>query len=283
MNKKIKEYLLITIGMVMVAAGMYFFLMPNNLAVGGANGIAVVLHYFIPSMSVGFLMILINILLFIIGFIFIGANFGIKTIYASLGVSGSVLLLEKVVPMTGPISEDLLIQLFFGILISAIGMGIVFNQNASTGGTDIIAKILNKFLGIELGKGVLFSDLFIILMAGFAFGPELGMYSLFGVIINGFLVDATIEGLNIYKEVNIVSDYNNDIKDYIVTNLERGATLYEAKGAFTDSKKEVLVTVVDRKDFIRLKNFIKDVDGNAFITVNHVNEVLGDGFKNIQD
>src|SRR5699024_1107820 len=233
--------------------------------------------------SIGTLMIVINILLFIIGFIFVGARFGVKTIYASLGVSGSVLLLEKVFPMSNPISNDLLIQLFFGILISAIGMGIVFNQNASTGGTDIIAKILNKFLGIELGKGVLFSDFFITLMAGFAFGPELGMYSLFGVIINGFLVDATIEGLNIYKEVNIVSDYNNDIKDYIVTNLEREATIYEAKEAFSNRKKEVLVTVVDRKDFIRLKNFIKDVDGNAFITVNHVNEVLGDGFKNIQD
>lgn len=283
MRKGIKEYLLITIGMIMVAAGMYFFLMPNNLAVGGANGLAVVLHYFMPSISIGTLMIVINIVLFIIGFIFIGASFGLKTIFASLGVSGTVLLLEKLFPMSHPISNDLLIQLFFGILISAIGMGIVFNQNASTGGTDIFAKILNKFLGIELGKGVLLSDFFITLMAGFTFGPELGMYSLFGVIINGFLVDATIEGLNIYKEVNIVSDHNESIRDYIVTNLERGATLYEAKGAFTDNKKDVLVTVVDRKDFIRLKNYIKGVDGEAFITVSHVNEVLGDGFKNIED
>ncbi len=283
MDKKIQEYLLITIGMIMVAAGMYFFLIPNNLAVGGASGLAIVLHYFIPNISIGSLMIIINILLFIIGFIFIGSSFGVKTIYASLGISGSVLLFEKFFPMVEPITDDLLIQLFFGILISAVGMGIVFNQNASTGGTDIFAKILNKFLGIELGKGVLFSDFFITLMAGFAFGPELGMYALFGVIINGFLVDATIEGLNIYKEVNIVSDYNDTIKDYIVTNLERGATLYEAKGAFTDNRKEVLMTVVDRKDFIRLKNYIKDVDDKAFITVSHINEVLGDGFKNIKD
>ncbi len=283
MNKMIKEYLLITIGMVMVAAGMYFFLMPSHLAIGGANGLAIVINHFIPKLSIGILMIIINIVLFIIGFSVIGSSFGFKTIYASFGVSGTVVLLEKNFPMVGPLIDDFLIQLFFGIFISAIGMGIVFNQNASTGGTDIFAKILNKFWGIELGKGVLLFDFFITLMAGFAFGPELGMYSLFGVIINGFVVDATIEGLNIYKQVNIVSECNEDIKDYIVLNLERGATLYEAKGAYTGNKKDVLVTIVDRKDFVKLKNYIHDIDANAFITVSNMNEVLGDGFKNIEN
>lgn len=281
MKGKIKEYILITIGMFMVAAGLYFFIMPENLAVGGANGLAIVLNYFFPVLSVGVLMILINILLFAIGFVFIGTSFGFKTIYASLGVSALVILFENIFPMEGPLVDDMLIQLVFGVFISAIGMGIVFDQNASTGGTDVIAKILNRFLGIELGKGVLLSDLCITLMAGFAYGLGTGMYSLLGVILNGFVVDATIEGMNMCKQVIIVSQYSENINDYITESLGKGATLYEAKGGFSREKKEVLVTVLNRKDFIALKNYINGVDKNAFITVNNVYEVMGEGFKKI--
>ncbi|WP_097677441.1 YitT family protein [Anaerosalibacter sp. Marseille-P3206] len=282
MRRNVKEFILINIGMLMVAIGLYFFLMPANLATGGANGLALVLNHVIPFLSVGVLMIIINIVLFVIAFLIIGTSFGIKTIYASLGTSLLVLLFEKVIPINEPLVEDIILQLTFGIFISAIGMGIVFNQNASTGGTDIIAKILNKFWGIEIGRAVLFSDFAITLGAAFAFGPELGMYSLLGVILNGLVIDTTIEGINLSKQVNIVSDQNDDIKEYIVTNLKRGATLYYAEGAYTGDKKNVIVAVLDRKDFIKLKNYICCVDKNAFITVSNVYEVLGDGFKTIE-
>ncbi len=257
----------------MVAVGLFFFLMPENLAVGGANGLAIVLNYFFPQLSVGILMIIINILLFIIGFVFIGTNFGFRTIYASLGVSGIVVLFERLLPMHGPLVEDILLQLIFGIFISAIGMGIVFNQNASTGGTDVIAKILNSFLGIDLGKGVLLADFFITLMAGFIYGAELGMYSLLGVIVNGFVVDETIEGMNISKQVSIVSQHNEHINDYIIESLGKGVTLYSAKGGFSGEEKEVLVTVLNRKEFIELKRYIYSVDQEAFVTVSDVYDI----------
>ena len=206
MKKKANEYIKITVGMLLVAIGLYFFLMPKNLSVGGANGLAIVINHFIPNLSIGLLMIIINIFLFAIGFIFIGTNFGFKTIYASFGVS--------VFPMKKPLANDILIQLILGVIISAIGMGIVFNQNASTGGTDIIAKILNRFWGIDLGRGVLISDLSITLAAGFAYGLQIGLYSLLGVLLNGLVIDAAIESMNIRKQVVIVSNYSEVINDY---------------------------------------------------------------------
>lgn len=282
LKEKIREYVLITIGMTMVALGLYFFLMPEKLAIGGANGLAIVINNWIP-LSIGSIMIIINIFLFVIGFLVVGTSFGFKTIYASIGTSVIVSLLEKIIPLQQPLVEDMILQLIFGVFISAIGVGIVFNQNASTGGTDVIAKIMNKFFGIELGKGVLISDFAITIMAGFAFGPKLGMYSLLGVILNGIVIDWTIEGITLCKEVNIISECSNDIKEYIINNLERGATIYSAKGAYTGNEKDIVITVVDRRDFIKLKNYIRGIDKNAFITVSNVYEVLGDGFKNIEE
>jgi len=280
--KDVKGFIIINIGMLLVAVGLYFFLMPANLAPGGANGLALVLNHVMPFLSIGVLMIIINIVLFVIAFLAIGTSFGVKTIYASLGTSVLVVLFEKLVPINGPLVEDIMLQLIFGIFISGIGVGVVFNQNASTGGMDIIAKIINKFWGIEIGKAVLLSDFAITVGAAIAFGPELGMYSLLGVILNGLVIDATIEGINLSKQVNIVSQHSEEIKKYIVEELSRGATIYYAEGAYTKNTKNVIVTVLDRKDFIKLKNYICSVDKNAFITVNNVYEVLGDGFKKIE-
>lgn len=281
MRKKFKEFLLINIGMIMVAAGMYFFLMPNNLATGGANGLAIVLNNFMPSIPVGVIMIIINIILFIVAFVFVGGGFGAKTIYASLGISFMVLIFEKTVMIKQSITGDLFLELIFGILISGAGMGIVFNQNASTGGTDIIAKILNKFFHIDLGKGVLLSDLSITLMAAFAFGPKLSLYAMLGVIINGFVIDGIIEGINMSKEVTIISEEYMKIKEFIITELDRGVTVYHGKGGFTEDDKNIIVVVIGRREFIRLKKYINEIDKNAFITVNNICEVFGYGFKSI--
>lgn len=278
-----KEFILITVGMVLVAAGLYFFLMPGNLAIGGANGLAIVINHWIPSLSVGILMLILNVVLFLLGFLIIGKGFGLKTIYAGMGISLVVSIFEKLIPIENCITDDIILQLLFGVFVSAVGMGIVFNQNASTGGTDIIAKILNKFFGIDLGKGVMISDLIVILGASLTFGMELGMYALLGAIINSIVVDSTIEGMNLSKSVNIVSEHSEKIQEYIVNELERGATIYQAQGAYTQNKKDVIVTVLDRKDFIRLKNHIRNVDKEAFVTVNNVYEVLGDGFMDIGD
>lgn len=279
--KKIKEYFFTTFGMLLVAGGMYFFLMPNDLAAGGANGLAQVLNHYIPAIPVGALMIVINIILFILAFVVIGSGFGAKTIYTSLGISGLIWIMEKIYPMKKPFTNDLMLELIFGILISGVGMGVVFNQNASTGGTDITAKILNKFFNIDIGKAVLSCDFIITLMAIFTFGARKGLYALLGVIINGYVIDSIIEGLNVCKNVVIITSMTEEVKTFIMEELGRGATIYYAKGAYTEEDKQVLTTVVGKRQFVKLRNYIKAIDKDAFITVNNVHETFGEGFKNI--
>ncbi|MBZ9633938.1 YitT family protein [Clostridium sp. FP1] len=283
MKKIIKEYILITIGLALVAVGFYFFLVPNNLAVGGVSGLAMIINLYVPALSIGAIMLVLNLILFIIGFIFIGSSFGVKTIYSSLGLSGMIWILEKTCPMSGSITNDLFLELVFGILIGAVGLGMVFNQNASTGGTDIIAKILYKYFHLDIGKALLLSDFLVTILAGIAFGPKIGMYALLGVIINGFTIDAVIAGMNICKKVEVVSSRGEEIKRYIIEELGRGATLYTAKGAYTNEEKEVITTVLGKKEFIKLKIYIKEIDKKAFIITYNVHEILGEGFKDINE
>lgn len=283
MKKTIYEYVMITIGLLLVAAGVYFFLIPNDLAAGGVTGLAMVINYYFPVLNVGAIMLVLNVILFIIGFIFIGSGFGIKTIYSSLMLSFMISMMEELFPMTGPITNDIFINLIFGILVGAIGMAIVFNQNASTGGTDIVAKILNKYVHLEIGKGLLLADLLVTLLAIAAFGATVGMYSLLGVIINGFTVDSAIQGLNIIKKVEIVSSKGAEIKNFIIKELDRSATLYDAKGAYSLQNKEVITTVLGKREVIRLKNYIKEIDPKAFIITYNVHETLGEGFTDLME
>ncbi|TDT63707.1 YitT family protein [Fonticella tunisiensis] len=280
-KKTIMDYFYITIGIMLVASGIYYFLVPNDLAAGGVSGLAIVINHYIPTISVGLLMLTMNIILFIIAFILIGPSFGGRTIYASLGLSGAIWILERLFPIKEKVTGDLLLSVLFGILLTGIGMGIVFNRNASTGGTDIIAKMLNKFFHIDVGKALLMSDFSITLMAGLTFGKEVGMYALLAVIINGFLIDEVINGLNMAKQVTIISTKGDEIKKYIMEHLGRGLTIYNAKGAYTGEEKEVLMAVMSRKEFVRLREFIREIDHKAFITVSNVHEVLGEGFKEL--
>ena len=277
----IKEYFIITFGLILVAAGIHFFLVPHNLAAGGLTGLAMVINHYFPALSIGVLMFIGNIFFFVIGFIFIGKGFGVKTIYSSLMLSVIIAIFEKVMPVTKPISEDILINLIFGILIGAIGMAIVFNENASTGGTDIPAKILNKYFNIEIGKGLLIIDFIVTGLAVIAFGATTGMYALLGVIVNGTVVDYVIDGLNITKRIEIISSDCESIRKYIIEDLERSATLYRAVGAYNLEERDVIVTVLGKKEFIKLKNHIKSIDPRAFIITHNVHEVLGEGFRDI--
>lgn len=283
MWKSIRDYLMITLGNLLVAVGIYYFLVPNNLAAGGVSGLAMVIEAYVPSVPIGLLMLGMNVILFIIAFLLLGPGFGAKTIYCSLGLSATIWLLEKFLPISKPLTGDLFIELIIGIAISAIGMGIVFNQNASTGGTDIIAKILNKYFYIDIGKALLLSDFLITLAAAFTFDLRIGMYALLGVVINGLLIDNVIDGLNLCRQVVIISSKPEEIKKYILETLGRGATIYSAKGAYTDEDKEIITSIVSRKEFIRLKNLVKAIDDKAFMIVNNAHETLGEGFKDLND
>lgn len=278
MNKKMKEYSMITIGALLIASGLYFFLASAQLAAGGISGLAIVAKELLPAIPIGFIMLVLNLTMFIIGFIVIGKGFGIKTIYCSLGISLFMMIFEHIMPVTEPISQDTLIILIFGIILTSTGQALVFNQGASSGGTDIIAKIIVKFIPMNIGTALQIADFTIICAAIGVFGIEKGLYGLLGIIINGFLVDYIIDGFNVAKLVMIISGKTQEVTDYIINDLDRSATVYAAKGAYSNQGKEVITTVVDRRQFVQLKNHINVIDPNAFVTVQQLHEVMGEGF-----
>ena len=279
MKKIIKEYLLVTLGTLILTFGLSVFLIQADLAVGGITGFAMVVNRVFPALSIGGVMLVTNIFLFILGFLLIGRQFGAKTIYASFALSGMIAAFEIIAPLEGPVVEDTFIGLFFGILISGIGMAIVFYQGASTGGTDIIAKIINKYFSIEIGKSLLIADFVVVAMAIGIYGLEPGLYALFGVIMNAFLIDGIIEGLNIKINVRIISQEADKIKVFIINELERGETVFQAEGAYSNNQVNIISTVLSKREFIKIKAFIREVDENAFVTVASVREVIGEGFK----
>ena len=280
-KKNIKEFALITIGILLVAISVVYFFEPNNIAAGGITGLAIVINHYIPFISIGPLVLMMDAVLFVIALIVLGAKFGAKTIYSSVLLSVSMWLMQTFIPIN--ITDDLMLATIFGTLISAGGMAIVFNANASTGGTDIIAKILNKFFHIEIGKSLLMVDFLVTLLGAITFGINMGLYGLLSVIINGVVIDNIIAGFKTKSEITIISDKNKDISKFILNDLERGCTFIKGVGGFTGKDTALLYTVLDRSEFIKLKNKIREIDKNAFITVGEVHEVMGEGFMGIDE
>ena len=273
-----KDYLITSIGALIVAIGICFFLIPADLATGGITGLAMIINNLFPVISIGQVLLVLNIILFIVGFITIGKAFGAKTIYASFLLSGIIYLFDTFVKIEQPLVDDLFANLIVGILLQGIGLGIVFNQDASTGGTDIIAKVLNKYFNLEIGKALLMADFVVVSLAAYSFGIELAIYAFLGIIMNGLIIDTAIEGFNLKVSVSIISKETDAIQKFIVDKLERGATIYTAKGAYTMRDKEIVTSVMDKKEFIKLKTYIKQLDPDAFVMISNVREVLGEGF-----
>lgn len=280
-KENIKSYFMMTLGLLFLSLGVYFFQQPNQLALGGVTGIAMVMNKVFPVISMGTYVLIFNSILLIIGFIFIGSSFGVKTIYCSIIYSVMLMLLEKLVPISGPFTNDIFIELLIGIAISAIGMAIVFNQNGSTGGTDIIAKILNKYIHLDMGKSLLIADFGITISAFFAFGTLKGMYAIVGIVLNGIIIDEFTAGINVCKKVEIITSKEDEVLDFIINNLSRGATIYKASGAYTKESKRVISSVIPKKEFISLKLHLKQVDPKCFIIAYDVHETIGEGFKNL--
>lgn len=276
-----KDYVGITVGVILVAVALEYFYIPNNIAAGGVTGLAIVINYYIPILPASLLVLIMNGILFLVAFIFIGGNFGGKTIYASISLSVIMWLIESLLNPVA-VTTDLIIATIFGTLLTAVGMAIVFNCNASTGGTDILAKIINKFVYVDIGKSLLMVDFVVTFLGAITFGIDIGLYALLAVIISGISIDKFIDGFNSCKEITIISQENNKIADYITKELGRGFTYIKAIGGFTNKDINILYTVLSRNEFIKLKQFIGVTDEKAFITVGEVHEVMGEGFKNIE-
>ncbi len=279
MKEGLREYILILIGVFLVAISLEYFFIPNNIAAGGLTGLAIVINHYIPSISTGPLVFIMDLFLFVIGFIFLGKNFGVKTIVSSFSLAGMMTIIETYFNPKA-ITNDLMLAAIFGTFITAIGMAIVFNANASTGGTDTIAKILNKFFHIDIGKSLLAVDFIVTLLGAVTFGINIGLYGLLSVII--IAIDKVIEGFQVCKEVTVISTKSDEIGKFIMDELERGCTFLKGVGGFSGKDTYILYAVLGRNEFIKLKQYISKIDPKAFITVGEVHEVMGEGFKNIQ-
>ena len=282
MKEKIKEFSIITLGFILVSIAVAYFYVPAHITGGGITGIAIVINYHVPTLPIGMLMLVMNVILFIIGFLFIGSNFGAKTIYASFGVSGTLWLIE-VLFKPHALTDDVLLSAIIGTLLLGTGLGIVFSQNASTGGTDIIAKILNKSFHLNMGKSMQAVDILVVIFAGLTFGIATALYSVVCVLLNGVIIDKVIEGFTSVKAVMVFSKNNEYIQKYIIYEIDRGCTAFEGQGGFSGNKNSVIYSVMDRTQLIKLRTYIKKNYPDSFIIVSEAHEVLGEGFQNIQN
>jgi len=276
----IKEYGIITIGVWLVVAGVYFFKFPNNFSIGGVTGIAIILSsIFGDGISSGTLVLIINIILLIIGYLILGKSFGNKTAYGSILMSLSLQALEVIIPMEGPLTNEPMLELAFAVILPAVGSAILFNFGASTGGTDIIAMLLKKYTSLDIGRSLLISDLLMTLAAFVVFDIQTGLLSILGLFIRSTLVDSVIESMNLNKYFTIICENPRPICDYILNTLKRSATIYDAMGAFTDQNKKIILTVMNRSQAVQLRTFIKNNDPDAFMFITNSSEIIGKGFR----
>ena len=276
--EKIKEYILTTIGVALTAIALEYFFFPNDIASGGVSGIALVINDLI-NVEISVIVFILNALLFIVAFFVLGKSFGAKSLYATVMLSVFMWIIENLFT-PGIITEDMFLSSFFGSVILAMGAAIVFNQGASTGGTSIIAAIIDKYTGVGVGTGILMTDSIVSVMAISAFGVEKGLFGFFSVIIIGVLVDKFIDGFNTCKQVFVITKNEENIVNHITKDIDRGCTVLNAQGGYSRESVKVVYCVLDNKQFIALKKFIKEEEPDAFITVNESNEVLGKGFRN---
>lgn len=277
----IREWLCITAGIMIMTAGIYFFKFPNHFSTGGVTGIAIVLGHYIPSMTPGTFVTVINVLLLLLGFAVFGKSFGIRTVYTSMLMSGLLRLLEIVCPMDAPMTNQPLVELLFAVGLPAVGSAILFNMNASSGGTDIIAMILKKHTSLNIGLALLCSDTIITLSACVAFGMETGLFSVLGLIIKALFVDLVMDNLRVKKCFQIITSHPEPIEEYIMKELHRGATQLHGEGVFTHEGKTVLLTVVSRHEAVLLRDFIKENDPGAFMIITSSTEIIGNGFRGV--
>ncbi|MFU0832682.1 MAG: DUF2179 domain-containing protein [Oscillospiraceae bacterium] len=273
----LKEYAVITISTLIISIGIYFFKFPNDFTFGGVSGLSVVLGRITP-LSPGGVNLVLNVVLVIGGFAFLGRNFGIKTIYTSFLLSGTVWVLEQLFPMTTPLTDDPMLELIFAVLLPAFGSALLFHTGASSGGTDIIAMILKKYTSVDIGRALFFSDLLITLSSFFVFSMKTALFSFLGLLAKSLIVDSVIESINLNKYFNVICSDPEPILDYIVKKLNRSATVCDAVGAYSHHHKYIIFTVMNRAQAVQLRRYIRSVEPDAFLLICNTSEIIGRGF-----
>ena len=268
----IKETLILTAAMAIVAGAVYFFLLPSHASVSSISGLGIILSNFVPLPLSGITMIL-NVLLLIIGFFTCGKEFGAKTVYTSIVLPLFLALFERIFPNFGSLTDSQELDVLCYILVVSIGLGILFNRNASSGGLDIVAKIMNKYLHMDLGKAMSLSGMCIALSAALVYDKKTVVLSILGTYFNGIILDHFIFNHNVKRRVCIITKKEEELRQFIINDLHSGATIYESIGAYNMEKRNEIITIVDKSEYQKLMNYINREDPHAFITVYTVSDI----------
>lgn len=276
----LKMVFLMTLGSVLVSVGVYFFKFPNHFSMGGVSGLSILLGQVIPSHLVtpATINTVITVLFLILGFLVLDKSFGLKTVYCSLLYSLTIQFLERFYPLSQPLTHQKMLELFFAVILPALGAAILFNIGASTGGTDIMAMILKKYSGMDVGRALLVSDVLIAAAALLIFDIETGLFSLLGLALKSVLVDSVIESLNRNKSFTVVTHDPDPVCRYINETLHRGATIWKGQGAYTGQEQYVILTALSRHQAVALRNYLRQNDPHAFMLITNSSEIFGKGF-----
>ena len=273
LNKRnLREFFNITVGTVITACAVFFFMMPSHVTVGSATGLALVISEFVP-LSVSAITMIMNVGLLLIGFLLIGPEFGAKTVYCAVLLPAVIGVLEWVFPDFQRLTGDPLIDVICYILVVGVGLSMLFTANASSGGLDIVAKLMNKFLGMELGKAMSTSGILVALSSALCYDKKTVVLSILGTYFGGMVLDHFIFGIDIKRKVCILSPKYDEITRFILHELHSGASHYDLYGAYDGSVRREIVTIVDKQEYRRLMDYVHKADPKAFVTVYSVTEL----------
>ena len=268
----VKETVILTVAVAIIAAAVYFFLVPSHTSVSSISGLGIVLSNFVPLQLSAITMIL-NVVLLIIGFFTCGREFGVKTVYTSVMLPLFLGLFEIIFPNFGSMTDSQELDVLCYVLVVSVGLSILFNRNASSGGLDIVAKIMNKYLHMELGKAMSLSGMCVALSAALVYNKKTVVLSILGTYFNGIVLDHFIFDHNIKRRVCIITKKEEELRQFIIHDLHSGATIYEAIGAYNMEKRREIITIVDKGEYQKLMKFINQEDPKAFITVYNVSNM----------
>lgn len=272
-----KKYLWILFGSFLIASGLYFFLLSQDIAAGGISGFALVMSKALPFLNLGLVNLLLNVIVLIAGMIFIGFEFAKKSLISSLAVSAYILVFEKILPNV-VLGNDKIINIIFGSIIVSLGLAIVFNHESSSGGTDLIAAIFNKYFNVPLHVCLFFADFTVVVLSAFIIGIELSMYATLAIMIQSIGFDYFMQGFGRKISIMVISDKYKEINQMLVNKHAKGVTLLEAEGGFSHNEKKVVMTITSVRSFPAIKDDILQIDDRAFVFTYTISEVLGEGF-----
>ncbi len=278
-KRTVYEYILITLGTALMTVGVYFFKLPNGFATGGVSGIGTLLGG--TLLTAGQWILVINILLLIVGALVLGRETGVRTVYCSLLFSGMTALLEWIVPMASPLTEEMFLELILAMLFTSAGSAVIFYAHASSGGTDIVALILKKYTQVDVGKALLCTDFLIAFSTFFVFDIRIGLFSMLGLFIKAFLVDSIIDSIHSCKYFVVITERYEEINDFVIRELHHDTTVTDAFGGYTGNAKKMIHTVCKRMEAIRLRAQIREMDPHAFVIITTTSEIVGKGFRSV--